>query len=75
MGLGFIVVGVLLLLDEVDEVVLMRSEDRNIELCVGGQTGYYTERQCVVIDTALQAARTFAECGELEPSVEWELQE
>lgn len=49
------------------------SSELQVELCAGGQTGYYAERQLVDLSTALRAARTFAERGELEPSVTWEL--
>ena len=48
------------------------STEPCIELCTGGQTGYFAERQLVGLATALRAARTFAETGDLEPSVAWE---
>lgn len=50
------------------------SSDRQVELCVGGQTGYYSERQLVDLPTAIQAACKFAENGELDGSVNWEVQ-
>jgi hypothetical protein len=49
------------------------SGEPRIELCAGGQIGFFAERQLVDLATALRAARTFAERGELEPSVTWEL--
>ena len=50
------------------------SSERQIELCAGGQTGFYRERQVIDLATAIQAARTFALSGELEESVNWEIQ-
>lgn len=50
------------------------SSERQVELCTGGQTGFYSERQVIDFGTALQAARTFAERGELDVSVAWERQ-
>lgn len=55
-----------------DLVTPAGSADPCIELCTGGQTGYFAERQLVDLSTALRAARTFAETGELDPSVTWE---
>lgn len=49
--------------------------ERLVELCVGGQTGFYSERQLVDLPTAIQAACKFAENGELDGSVNWEVQE
>ena len=60
--------------DEMHDLVTPTgSAESCIELCTGGQTGYFAERQLVDLPTALRAARTFAERGELEPSVTWEL--
>lgn len=50
------------------------SPERQIKLRIGGQTGYYTEQQCVDLKTVVQAAQTFAERGDLDPSVTWEIQ-
>jgi hypothetical protein len=51
------------------------SPEPSIELCAGGQTGFFAERQLVDLATALRAARTFAERGELDQSVTWEVQQ
>lgn len=60
--------------DEMHDLVTPAgSAEPRIELCTGGQTGYFAERQLVDLATALRAARTFAERGELESSVTWEL--
>jgi hypothetical protein len=49
------------------------SAEPSVELCTGGQTGYFAKRQLVDLPTALRAARTFAEHGELESTATWEL--
>ncbi|NEO28268.1 MAG: hypothetical protein F6K03_15645 [Kamptonema sp. SIO4C4] len=41
-------------------------------LVIGGQLGNYPAKLCTDLPTALKAARTFAESGELEDSVRWE---
>jgi hypothetical protein len=41
-------------------------------LVVGGQAGSYSARSCVTIEVALQAAKTFAELGEMERSLTWQ---
>lgn len=40
-------------------------------LYVGGQDGEYEERRCVPLDWVLEAARSFAETGELNPTLNW----
>ena len=42
------------------------------KLVVGGQEGNYPAKMCVDLQTALLAAKTFSESGELEPSVCWQ---
>ncbi|WP_009631509.1 Imm1 family immunity protein [Synechocystis sp. PCC 7509] len=41
-------------------------------LTVGGQEGAYPAKLCIDINTALKAAKTFAEIGVMEKSVIWE---
>lgn len=41
-------------------------------LTVGGQEGSYPAKLCIDINTALKAAKTFAEIGAMEKSVIWE---
>lgn len=41
-------------------------------LVVGGQAGLYRAKLCVDVETALKAAKAFAESGTLEPSLNWE---
>ena len=50
------------------------SAEPSIELCAGGQTGYFAERQLVDLATAVRAACAFAKHGELEQTVTWEIQ-
>jgi hypothetical protein len=38
---------------------------------VGAQQGDYPARMCVNLDTALKAARTYADTGQLDGSVHW----
>jgi len=46
------------------------NEDES--LVVGGQEGIYPAKLCVDKDTAIRAAKTFAELGAMEKSVIWE---
>jgi len=49
------------------------SKPEKIEkLVVGGQEGNYPGKLCVDLQTALLAAKKFAELGQLEQSVSWE---
>lgn len=49
------------------------SKTQTIEkLVVGGQEGNYSTQICVDLQMALLAAKTFAESGQLEPSLSWE---
>lgn len=41
-------------------------------IVVGGQTGIYPAKFCVELDRAIQAAKTFALTGKLEPALTWE---
>ena len=60
--------------DEMHDIITPTgSAEPCIELCTGDQAGYFAERQLVDLPTALRAVRSFAERGELEPSVTWEL--
>jgi hypothetical protein len=42
-----------------------------VQLYIGGQFGEYTDNLIVDIASALTAARSFAESGELDPTVPW----
>jgi hypothetical protein len=44
--------------------------DRSI--FVGGQTGIYPAKSCIELDKVIQAAKTFALTGKLEPALNWE---
>lgn len=46
--------------------------DADESLTVGGQEGVYPAKLCVDIDSALKAAKTFAELGTMDKSVIWE---
>ena len=52
---------------------LMSAEqsDTKIMLCIGGQEGDYEENIVVDLTVALQAAKTFAESGQLDPRLKW----
>jgi hypothetical protein len=41
-------------------------------LFIGGQDGEYEKRKCVPLQWVLKAAKTYAETGELDSSVNWE---
>lgn len=41
-------------------------------LVAGGQRGDYDLRICVTLDDALRAAKTYAETGQLDPTLSWE---
>jgi hypothetical protein len=43
-------------------------------LKAGGQDGDYDARQCVSLTDALRAAKTYAETGQIDPSLTWERQ-
>jgi hypothetical protein len=43
-------------------------------LVAGGQRGDYANRQCINLPEVLRAAKTYAETGELDPSLVWEKQ-
>ena len=43
-------------------------------LVAGGQWGEYPNKQLVGLEEALRAARTYAETGQLEPTLVWEKQ-
>jgi Immunity protein Imm1 len=48
------------------------AEEGTQSLVVGGQPGWYSARQIVELDAALDAARGFWETGSATPSVRWE---
>jgi hypothetical protein len=43
-----------------------------VVVVAGGQEGEFPERRCVDLDTALSAAKAFAETGRLDPQIHWE---
>lgn len=43
-----------------------------IQLTIGGQELFYDTSRCVNLETALKAAKTFAESGEVDESLKWE---
>lgn len=53
-------------------VVDLSNPDLEEILVVGGQAGIYPAKLCVDKDTALKAAKTFAEFGIMDKSVMWE---
>ena len=53
-------------------LVDLSKPDEIEKLVVGGQEGNYPAKLCVDLQTALLAAKIFAELGELEPSLYWE---
>ena len=48
-----------------------RREDETLRVVVGGQAGAYPARQCVDLDSVLEAGRCFAEGGKLSDSLSW----
>jgi Immunity protein Imm1 len=48
-----------------------RSAETEETIVVGGQAGIYPAKMCVNLATALKAAQTFAERGQMESSVAW----
>ena len=48
------------------------KSEKEVTLVVGGQSSGYPERMCVDLFRALQAARTFAETGQVDGSLSWE---
>ncbi len=44
----------------------------NVTIKAGGQNGDFPARRCVDLDTALRAAETFVETGQLETAIKWE---
>jgi hypothetical protein len=55
-------------------VDLGRPEGQTLEVVAGGQTGAFPAKQCVGLETALEAARQFALDGSMAPSLAWERQ-
>jgi hypothetical protein len=54
------------------QVIEPSSPDVEQSLVVGGQEGIYPAKFCVDKNTAIKAAKTFAELGVIEKSVTWE---
>jgi Immunity protein Imm1 len=48
------------------------QSDEKIALVASNQLGYYSAKICLNLETALKAAQTFAESGQLESSLNWE---
>ncbi|OKH19810.1 Imm1 family immunity protein [[Limnothrix rosea] IAM M-220] len=48
------------------------KSEREVNVMVGGQESPYPEKQCVALETVLQAAKTFAESGQMDKTVVWE---
>jgi Immunity protein Imm1 len=46
--------------------------DTDKAIVVGGQMGIYPAQSCIKLDQAIQAAKTFALTGKLEPALNWE---
>jgi hypothetical protein len=62
--------------NEIFHNLLNPSKQEGIVMLVaGGQEGDYSAKMIVDLDAVLAAARTFAENGELDQSVEWETDE
>ncbi len=53
-------------------IVELSKSEAEENLTVGGQKGFYPTKLCIDINTALKAAKTFAEIGAMEKSVIWE---
>jgi Immunity protein Imm1 len=53
-------------------IVEPSKPDLDENLVVGGQEGIYPAKLCIDKDTALRAAKVFAELGAMEKSVIWE---
>jgi Immunity protein Imm1 len=51
------------------------KSDVEESLIVGGQEGFYPAKSCVDLNTALKAARAFAELGAMDESVVWKADE
>lgn len=49
----------------------LQSDDKSVDVVTGGQLGHFAARLVVGPDTAVQAARHFAETGEPDPALEW----
>lgn len=50
------------------------TDDLEVEVTCGAQAGFYPSRKVVDLTLALQAARVFAESGQLDPNLAWELE-
>jgi Immunity protein Imm1 len=48
------------------------KSDAERKLVVGGQEGTYSAKLCVGVAAVMQAAKTFAELGTMDRSVDWE---
>jgi hypothetical protein len=55
-------------------VDLGQPEGQMLEVVTGGQRGTFSAKQCVGLETALEAARQFALDGSMAPSLAWEKQ-
>lgn len=51
-----------------------KAASQKVMLVAGGQLGDYDARQCVSIEAALRAAKTYAELGQTDPTLTWEQQ-
>ena len=51
------------------------KSDVEESLIVGGREGFYPAKSCVDLNTALKAARAFAELGAMDESVVWKADE
>lgn len=48
------------------------TSSSDVTIRAGGQNGAFPARRCVDLDTALRAAHTFVETGQLEAAIRWE---
>jgi hypothetical protein len=55
-------------------VDLGQPESQMLEVVTGGQKGAFSAKQCVGLETALEAARQFALDGSMAPLLAWEKQ-
>ncbi len=71
-GVGKYLVYLTLNNEQFHYVVQPSHQNREESLVIGGQEGIYPAKLCVDKDTAIRAAKTFAEFGVMEKSVLWE---
>ena len=55
-------------------VALTHCKDQMMEVVTGGQKGMHPARQCIDLETVLEAAQRFALDGSMSPMLTWERQ-